>query len=97
MINYRQSGALVRVQKYLCIVMEYVEGGDCATLLKNMGPLPLDLAKYALSLDVSLNLFRYYKYSMHSMLHHRSNLSQNVHMRNNFGARVPSLLWHCTH
>ena len=26
--------------------MEYVEGGDCATLLKNIGgPLPLDLAR----------------------------------------------------
>ena len=31
---------------YLCMVMEYVEGGDCATLLKNMGPLPVDLAKF---------------------------------------------------
>lgn len=40
----------IGVQKYLCIVMEYVEGGDCATLLKNMGPLPLDLAKCALNL-----------------------------------------------
>ena len=27
------------------MVMEYVEGGDCATLLKNIGPLPLDLAR----------------------------------------------------
>ncbi|CAB1445779.1 unnamed protein product [Pleuronectes platessa] len=25
--------------------MEYVEGGDCATLLKNMGPLPVDMAR----------------------------------------------------
>lgn len=32
-------------KKYLCLVMEYVEGGDCATLLKNMGPLPVDLAR----------------------------------------------------
>ena len=31
---------------HLCIVMEYVEGGDCATLLKNVGgALPYDLAK----------------------------------------------------
>ena len=27
------------------MVMEYVEGGDCATLLKSMGPLPSDLAR----------------------------------------------------
>lgn len=26
--------------------MEYVEGGDCATLLKHMGPLPVDLARF---------------------------------------------------
>lgn len=26
--------------------MEYVEGGDCATLLKCMGPLPVDLARF---------------------------------------------------
>ncbi|XP_046356906.2 microtubule-associated serine/threonine-protein kinase 3-like isoform X5 [Haliotis rufescens] len=32
-------------KKHLCMVMEYVEGGDCATLLKNVGPLPLDLAR----------------------------------------------------
>ncbi|XP_070563871.1 microtubule-associated serine/threonine-protein kinase 3-like isoform X5 [Ptychodera flava] len=32
-------------KKYLCMVMEYVEGGDCATLLKNMGPLPVDMAR----------------------------------------------------
>lgn len=32
-------------KKYLCMVMEYVEGGDCASLLKNMGPLPMDLAR----------------------------------------------------
>ena len=32
---------------HLCIVMEYVEGGDCATLLKKIeGPMPLDLARY---------------------------------------------------
>ena len=27
-------------KKHLCMVMEYVEGGDCANLLKNMGALP---------------------------------------------------------
>ena len=32
-------------QKHLCMVMEYVEGGDCATLLKNVGCLPMDLAR----------------------------------------------------
>ncbi|VDP68358.1 unnamed protein product [Echinostoma caproni] len=33
-------------KKCLCMVMEYVEGGDCATLLKHIGgPLPLDLAR----------------------------------------------------
>ena len=37
-------------KKHLCMVMEYVEGGDCASLLKNMGPLPMDLARYELEL-----------------------------------------------
>ncbi|XP_064607018.1 microtubule-associated serine/threonine-protein kinase 3-like isoform X3 [Liolophura sinensis] len=32
-------------KKHLCMVMEYVEGGDCATLLKNLGPLPFDMAR----------------------------------------------------
>jgi serine/threonine protein kinase len=32
-------------KKYLCMVMEYVEGGDVATLIKNIGPLPLDMAR----------------------------------------------------
>ncbi|KAF8567003.1 hypothetical protein P879_02793 [Paragonimus westermani] len=33
-------------KKCLCMVMEYVEGGDCANLLKQVGgPLPLDLAR----------------------------------------------------
>ncbi|CAH8669666.1 unnamed protein product [Dicrocoelium dendriticum] len=33
-------------KKCLCIVVEYVEGGDCAKLLKQIGgPLPLDLAR----------------------------------------------------
>ena len=26
--------------------MEYVEGGDCAALLKAMGPFPFDLARF---------------------------------------------------
>ena len=33
-------------KKHLCMVMEYVEGGDCANLLKNMGPFPPDMAKF---------------------------------------------------
>lgn len=33
-------------KKHLCLVMEYVEGGDCASLLKNIGPLPSDMAKF---------------------------------------------------
>jgi len=32
-------------RRHLCMCMEYVEGGDVATLLKNMGPLPLDMAR----------------------------------------------------
>ena len=32
-------------KRYLCMVMEYVEGGDVATLIKNTGPLPLDMAR----------------------------------------------------
>ena len=48
----RKLPTLSIVQKHLCIVLEYVEGGDCAALLKNMGPLPLDLAKYGNNLNV---------------------------------------------
>lgn len=33
-------------KKHLCLVMEYVEGGDCANLLKNLGPLPFDMARF---------------------------------------------------
>ncbi len=33
-------------RKHLCMVMEYVEGGDCANLLKNMGPFPPDMARF---------------------------------------------------
>ncbi|KAK3089602.1 hypothetical protein FSP39_004936 [Pinctada imbricata] len=32
-------------KRHLCMVMEYVEGGDCATLIKNSGPLPVDLSR----------------------------------------------------
>ncbi|XP_030852365.1 microtubule-associated serine/threonine-protein kinase 2 isoform X4 [Strongylocentrotus purpuratus] len=32
-------------KKYLCMVMEYVEGGDVATLIKHIGPLPLETAR----------------------------------------------------
>lgn len=35
-------------KRHLCMVMEYVEGGDCATLLKN-GPLSVELAKFYFS------------------------------------------------
>ncbi|XP_045063994.1 microtubule-associated serine/threonine-protein kinase 1-like [Coregonus clupeaformis] len=34
-----------QTRRHLCMVMEYVEGGDCANLLKNMGPLPVDMAR----------------------------------------------------
>ncbi|XP_026279054.1 microtubule-associated serine/threonine-protein kinase 3 isoform X1 [Frankliniella occidentalis] len=33
-------------KKHLCLVMEYVEGGDCAALLKTIGPLPSDMARF---------------------------------------------------
>lgn len=33
-------------RKHLCMVMEYVEGGDCANLLKNIGPFPADMARF---------------------------------------------------
>uniref|UniRef100_A0AAG5DNK7 non-specific serine/threonine protein kinase n=1 Tax=Anopheles atroparvus TaxID=41427 RepID=A0AAG5DNK7_ANOAO len=33
-------------KKHLCLVMEYVEGGDCATVLKILGPLPSDMARF---------------------------------------------------
>ncbi|XP_058887448.1 microtubule-associated serine/threonine-protein kinase 2-like isoform X5 [Acipenser ruthenus] len=32
-------------KRHLCMVMEYVEGGDCATLLKNIGALSVDMAR----------------------------------------------------
>lgn len=37
--------ASFETRKHLCLVMEYVEGGDCASLLKNTGPLPSDMAR----------------------------------------------------
>jgi len=43
LINYFLISLL---QKHLCLVMEYVEGGDCATLVKNIGPLPPDMARF---------------------------------------------------
>ena len=33
-------------KRHLCLVMEYVEGGDCANLLKNTGPLPIEMARF---------------------------------------------------
>ncbi|XP_076866373.1 LOW QUALITY PROTEIN: microtubule-associated serine/threonine-protein kinase 1 [Brachyhypopomus gauderio] len=32
-------------RRHLCMVMEYVEGGDCATLLKHIGALPVEMAR----------------------------------------------------
>ncbi|XP_061701319.1 microtubule-associated serine/threonine-protein kinase 1-like isoform X2 [Syngnathoides biaculeatus] len=32
-------------RRHLCMLMEYVEGGDCATLLKNIGALPVEMAR----------------------------------------------------
>ncbi|XP_018113862.1 microtubule-associated serine/threonine-protein kinase 2 isoform X4 [Xenopus laevis] len=32
-------------KRHLCMVMEYVEGGDCATLLKSIGALPVEMAR----------------------------------------------------
>ncbi|XP_029003112.1 microtubule-associated serine/threonine-protein kinase 3-like isoform X6 [Betta splendens] len=32
-------------RRHLCMVMEYVEGGDCANLVKNMGPLPVEMTR----------------------------------------------------
>ncbi|KAG1702074.1 Microtubule-associated serine/threonine-protein kinase 2 [Nymphon striatum] len=33
-------------KKHLCLVMEYVEGGDCATMLKNAGAFGVDMARF---------------------------------------------------
>ncbi|XP_056608313.1 microtubule-associated serine/threonine-protein kinase 1 isoform X1 [Triplophysa dalaica] len=32
-------------RRHLCMVIEYVEGGDCATLLKSIGALPVEMAR----------------------------------------------------
>ncbi|CCG28214.1 non-specific serine/threonine protein kinase [Caenorhabditis elegans] len=32
-------------RQYLCMLMEYVEGGDCAALLKSAGTLPVELVR----------------------------------------------------
>ncbi|XP_051988821.1 microtubule-associated serine/threonine-protein kinase 1-like isoform X1 [Xyrauchen texanus] len=32
-------------RRHLCMVLEYVEGGDCAALLKNIGALPVEMAR----------------------------------------------------
>uniref|UniRef100_A0A8R1ISY3 non-specific serine/threonine protein kinase n=3 Tax=Caenorhabditis japonica TaxID=281687 RepID=A0A8R1ISY3_CAEJA len=32
-------------RQYLCMLMEYVEGGDCAALLKSAGTLPVELSR----------------------------------------------------
>lgn len=32
-------------KQHLCMLMEYVEGGDCAALLKSAGTLPIELAR----------------------------------------------------
>lgn len=68
-------------KKHLCMVMEYVEGGDCASLLKNMGPLPMDLVDVAtanalLSKDVELvspvsDFRRIYRYRSYNFIQHR--------------------------
>ncbi|KAF2361885.1 Microtubule-associated serine/threonine-protein kinase domain [Trinorchestia longiramus] len=33
-------------KRHLCLVMEYVEGGDCASLLKTIGPISLDISRF---------------------------------------------------
>ena len=39
------SSAHISQQRHLYMVMEYVEGGDLATLLKNVGCLPFEMAR----------------------------------------------------
>ena len=34
-----------QTKTHLCMVLEYVEGGDVGTLLKNLGALEIDLAR----------------------------------------------------
>ena len=43
-------------KKHLCMVMEYVEGGDCANLLKNMGPFPPDMARFVTTSNRSIKI-----------------------------------------
>lgn len=43
---YSRESLYFSFQKHLCLVMEYVEGGDCAALVKNIGPLPPDMARF---------------------------------------------------
>ena len=44
-----------QTKTHLCMVLEYVEGGDVGTLLKNLGALEIDLARLvSLSQLVSL-------------------------------------------
>lgn len=38
-------GNYFKLQRSLYLVMEYVEGGDLASLIKHIGSLPLDLAR----------------------------------------------------
>ena len=47
---------------HLCMLLEYVEGGDCASLLKSAGTLPLDLARYS-NFILVLTSFLYIKNS----------------------------------
>ncbi|KAK2835365.1 hypothetical protein Q5P01_015849 [Channa striata] len=45
LISNGAYGAVYLTRRHLCMVMEYVEGGDCANLLKNMGPLPVEMSR----------------------------------------------------
>ena len=40
-----------QTKTHLCLVLEYVEGGDVGTLLKNMGALEIDLARFVGAVD----------------------------------------------
>ena len=45
-VHYHDNYDMICIfQKHLCMVMEYVEGGDCASLVKKWGPLPFDLSR----------------------------------------------------
>lgn len=51
LMNQATSPYVVRLffsfqsKEYLYLVMEYLNGGDCATLIKTLGELPLDWAR----------------------------------------------------